>query len=51
MHVDEVVVVQYTGERSDWRHSLVGKTWVAVINNGYPICSICDCGLDPLALG
>jgi len=25
VEVDEVLAVQYTGERSDWRHSLVGK--------------------------
>jgi hypothetical protein len=51
INVDEVVVVQYTAEKSDWRHSLVQKTWVDITNNGYSICRICDCGFDPLGLG
>lgn len=49
--VDEVVVVQHTGERSEWRHSLVGKMWFDVAKNGYSICRICECGFDPLGSG
>ena len=48
---DEVVVVQHTGERSGWRHSFVGKTWVDIARKGYSVCTIRDYGFDLLGSG